>query len=75
MQRPDSTPLLQKIARPTLIVAGDEDAVIPRADAETMNDRIERSRLIVLERAGHLSNVEVPEEFSAALADFLMSNM
>jgi pimeloyl-ACP methyl ester carboxylesterase len=75
MQRPDSTPELAKIGRPTLIIAGDEDTLIPRADAETMNTRIARSRLIVLDAAGHLSNMEVPDEFSAALADFLTSNL
>ena len=75
MQRPDSTPDLEKIGRPTLIVAGDEDTLIPRADAEVMNARIPRSRLVVLDAAGHLSNLEVPDEFSAALADFLTANL
>ena len=75
MQRPDSTPDLPRIGRPTLILAGDEDTLIPRADAETMNASIPRSRLVVLDRAGHLSNLEVPDEFSAALADFLTSNL
>jgi 3-oxoadipate enol-lactonase len=75
MQRPDSTPLLARIGRPTLIVAGEEDTLIPRADADAMHDGIARSRLVVLERAGHLSNLEAPEEFSVALADFLTSNL
>jgi pimeloyl-ACP methyl ester carboxylesterase len=74
MQRPDSTPLLQRIGRPTLIIAGAEDTLIPRADAEVMHNAIERSHLVVLDGAGHLSNVETPEEFSAALSDFLTSN-
>lgn len=75
LERPDSAPLLSTIARPTLIVTGDEDVLIPPADAESMHKRIERSRLVVLEGAGHLSNLEVPDEFSAALGDFLTSNL
>lgn len=75
MQRPDSTPLLAKIGRPALILAGEEDTLIPRADAEAMDTAIARSRLVVLERAGHLSNMETPDAFSAALADFLTSNL
>jgi pimeloyl-ACP methyl ester carboxylesterase len=75
MQRADSTPLLPTIGRPALIIAGDEDTLIPTSDAETMNTSIPRSHLVVLERAGHLSNLEMPEEFSAALANFLQSNL
>jgi pimeloyl-ACP methyl ester carboxylesterase len=30
---------------------------------------------VVLEGAGHLSNLEAPEEFSEALRDFLASNL
>jgi pimeloyl-ACP methyl ester carboxylesterase len=75
MQRPDSTPLLATIGRPALILAGEEDTLIPRADADAMDAAIARSRLVVLERAGHLSNMETADEFSAALADFLTSNL
>jgi pimeloyl-ACP methyl ester carboxylesterase len=75
MERPDSTPSLSRISHPTLIVAGDEDTLIPLSDAETMQQHISRSRLVVLEGAGHLSNLEVPEEFSEALRDFLASNL
>lgn len=75
MTRADSTDLLQRIGRPTLIIAGAEDTLIPRAAADAMHTGIARSRLVVLEGAGHLSNVETPEAFSDALADFLSSNL
>lgn len=75
IERPDSTSMLSAISHPTLIVTGDEDTLIPVADAETMAKYISRSRLVVLEGAGHLSNLEVPEEFSEALRDFLASNL
>jgi pimeloyl-ACP methyl ester carboxylesterase len=75
MSRPDSTPALSRISHPALILVGEEDRVTPIADAEAMQRQIARSRLVVLERAGHLSALEVPDRFSAALADFLSSNL
>jgi pimeloyl-ACP methyl ester carboxylesterase len=75
MDRPDSTPDLARIACPALILVGGEDRLTPRADAESMQRQISRSRLVVLEGAGHLSSLETPDTFSQALADFLTSNL
>jgi 3-oxoadipate enol-lactonase len=69
--RRDQTDLLREIEAPTLIVVGGEDAVTPPAEAEAMRGAIKDSRLVRIEGAGHLSNVERPEEFDLALADFL----
>jgi pimeloyl-ACP methyl ester carboxylesterase len=71
MTRPDSTPLLASIHVPTLIVVGDEDAVTPPAAAEEMHRAIGGSELVRIAGAGHLSNLEQPESFNAALAAFL----
>lgn len=65
--RPDRTALLPSIACPTVIVAGAEDAVIPAAEAELMHRAIPGSRLVTLPAAGHLSNLEDPHGFNAAL--------
>jgi 3-oxoadipate enol-lactonase len=73
--RPDSTPLLARISMPTLIVVGEEDRLTPPADAESMHRQIAGSRLVTLPRAGHLSNLEAPDDFSRTLADFLPSNL
>jgi 3-oxoadipate enol-lactonase len=73
--RPDSTPQLAELSCPALIVVGDEDGLTPPADAEAMQQRLARSRLVVLPAAGHLSNLETPDAFSQALADFLSSNL
>lgn len=75
LQRPDSTPGLDLVSSATLVIAAEEDTLIPAAEIEAMQLRIPRSRLVVLHRAGHLSNLEAPDEFSRALADFLTSNM
>ncbi len=75
LERQDSTPGLERISSAVLIVAGGEDTLIPPHEVEAMQARIPRSRFVTLHRAGHLSNLETPDEFSKALADFLTSNM
>jgi pimeloyl-ACP methyl ester carboxylesterase len=72
-RRRDQTDLLQAIDVPTLIVVGSEDSVTPPADAELMRDKVGGSRLVLVEGAGHMSNVERPEDFNHALAEFLGS--
>ena len=71
MTRPDSTPLLSTIHVPTLIVVGDEDTVTPPAASEDMHRAIAGSELVRIPEAGHLSNLERPDVFTAALTAFL----
>ena len=61
---------LEAIKAPTLVIAGRQDQATPIASAGFLKDRIPGSRLVVLE-AAHLSNLEQPEEFTAALLSFL----
>jgi pimeloyl-ACP methyl ester carboxylesterase len=68
--RPDSTPQLSSIACPTWILAGEEDVLIPRADQDAMQRAVPGSRLVVLPRVGHLSNLEDPRAFHDALCAF-----
>ena len=56
---------------PTLVIAGDEDALTPPSDAETMRAGIRGSRLETIRRAGHLSNLENPEDYNRVLGAFL----
>ncbi|MEZ5487877.1 MAG: 3-oxoadipate enol-lactonase [Steroidobacteraceae bacterium] len=58
------------IALPTLVIAGAQDPSTPVEQAELLIERIAGSDLLVLD-AAHLSNVEQPEDFSAAVIDFL----
>lgn len=73
MARPDSTPTLATIDVPTLVVVGEEDAITPRKDAEALHRGIPGSRLEVLQKAGHLSNVERPAAFNTVMSEFLGS--
>ena len=69
MTRPDSTPLLATIHVPTLIVVGDEDTVTPPAAVGRDAPRASPApSWCVFRGAGHLSNLEQPESFNAALA-------
>jgi pimeloyl-ACP methyl ester carboxylesterase len=71
MTRPDSTPLLPTLHCPALILVGEEDTVTPKAVADEMHRGIAGSRMKTLPRAGHLTNVEDPQAFNSALAEFL----
>jgi 3-oxoadipate enol-lactonase len=69
--RPDSTPILRKITVPTLVIAGEDDAITPVDSARGMSESIPTSELAVIPGAGHLSNLEAPEAFNRALEEFL----
>ncbi|MGQ0539879.1 MAG: alpha/beta fold hydrolase [Gemmatimonadaceae bacterium] len=70
-ERMDSTATLGTITVPTLIVVGEDDVLTPVAEAEAMQGAISGSRLEVLERAGHVSNVERPAAFNHVVSEFL----
>jgi pimeloyl-ACP methyl ester carboxylesterase len=72
-ERKDYLPLLPSLNLPTLIVVGAEDAFTPVSDAERMKQSIRNSKLIIVEDAGHMPNMEKPVEFNQALGNFLLS--
>ncbi|AOG22015.1 3-oxoadipate enol-lactonase [Acidovorax sp. RAC01] len=61
---------LGRITTPTLLLAGDADPVTTVADAQAMQAGIPGSKLAVVP-ASHLSNLEAPQAFSAAVLGFL----
>lgn len=69
--RPDSTDLLPKITCPVLVIAGDEDKLVPASVAKKMADALYDVNYEVIEGAAHLSNLEQPEEFNRLMKDFL----
>ena len=70
-ERPDSTPTLQTINVPTLMVAGAEDMLTPRAEAEIIHRGISGSRLEVIAQAGHYAPLEQSEEWARVVRSFL----
>lgn len=71
MARPDSTPTLETIDVPTLVVVGSEDVLTPPSEAEILHRGIRNSRLEVIEHAGHVSNYERPAAFNHVVSEFL----
>jgi pimeloyl-ACP methyl ester carboxylesterase len=71
MTRADSTPLLGSIHVPTLVLVGEHDEVTPPSVARGLHVAIAGSVLTVVSGAGHLSSLEQPDAFSAALLHFL----
>jgi len=69
--RPDSTALLSRLTCPAIVIVGEEDEITGVDDARRMHRQIAGADLAIISRAGHLSNLEHPEEFTAALARFL----
>src|SRR6266478_2427137 len=59
------------IHKPTLILWGREDRLIPVSLAERFHNEITGSRLEVIDNCGHMPHVECPKEFSAAVLEFL----
>jgi len=69
--RTDSTAMLAHIDKPTLIMHGADDQLIPPAEAQAMGATIPDARLHILPEAGHLLNLEQPEAFNKAVRGFL----
>jgi 3-oxoadipate enol-lactonase len=69
--REDHTEHLGEIRIPTLILVGAHDVITPSALSEEMHRRIAGSQLEIIAGAGHVSNLERPDEFNRALKTFL----
>jgi pimeloyl-ACP methyl ester carboxylesterase len=74
MGRIDSRPHLPRIACPTLVLCGREDASTPVALHEEMAALVPGARLEVVERCGHMSAMERPAEVTAALRRWLLES-
>jgi pimeloyl-ACP methyl ester carboxylesterase len=71
----DTTDLLPNIEVPTLLMWGDDDRRSPMSIAQQLRDAIPNAELAVIANAGHLSNMEQPEEFNAQVRRFCLSNL
>jgi 3-oxoadipate enol-lactonase len=69
--RPDSTPILPTITCPTLVIVGRDDQLTPVALSEAMARQIPQATLTIIPDAAHLSSMEQPKAFGAALWSFL----
>ena len=65
---------IEDIRCPTLVVTSDEDRLYPPALAREMARRIAGAELVEIRGAGHISNLEQPEQFNRAVLDFLLKH-
>ncbi len=70
-ERKDHSYLLERILAPSLVIVGSHDQITPPEVAEKMRRDIPGSRLEIIENAGHLSNIENPNQFNNAVKKFL----
>ena len=68
--RPDSTQTLRGADLPALVLAGAEDVLTPPEECEAMAQLLPRARFVVVAAAGHLTALEAPAVFSAAVSGF-----
>lgn len=66
---------LRNIEAPTLLVWGENDALIPPAVGDLLREEIPNSRLLLLERSGHVPMFDQPQDFNAALLAFLAGEL
>jgi 3-oxoadipate enol-lactonase len=71
MAHADLTARLSGINCPVLVLAGVDDRVVPITYPEQILMLIPQARLRRIAGAAHLSNIEQPADFNAALRDFL----
>lgn len=64
---------LSEVSAPTLVLVGEEDRVTPPLLSEDIAARIPGARLARIAAAGHISNLERPQEFNRVVLDFLTS--
>ncbi len=69
--RTDTTAVLPEISVPTLVVAGEDDALTPPGTALEMAARLPDAEVVIVPGAGHLSNLENPDAFDDALRGLL----
>ena len=69
--RKETCSKLSGIKVPVLIMVGSEDKITPPATAKFMHDKVKGSAMVVLEHAGHISNMENHPEFNNQLRKFL----
>ncbi len=69
--RADSVAALRSFDFPTLVLVGREDAITPKAVSEVMAKELKRAKLEVIPDAGHLSNLDAPDAFDAAVQKWL----
>lgn len=71
----DCSDRLGKIQAPTLLLAGEDDQLIPADNARRMAEHIPDSRIKILPQAGHLIHMEQLDEFNQTVNEFFQARL
>jgi 3-oxoadipate enol-lactonase len=69
--RPDASDTLAGINVPTLVIVGEHDTLSPPAEMRGIAEQIPGAQFALIPAAGHMSPLENPRVFNAALEHFL----
>jgi pimeloyl-ACP methyl ester carboxylesterase len=69
--RLDAVQALREVRVPTLVLRGDEDELSSADDTRAMIDALPDARSVTVPTAGHLTAVETPAEFAAAVRELV----
>jgi pimeloyl-ACP methyl ester carboxylesterase len=62
---------LAEISAPTLVIHGEDDRLIPVANAKLIAAAIRGGRLVIIPKASHIFTTDQPEAAHAAILEFL----
>ena len=65
--------MLLKIKVPTLVLSGRHDPACTVEQGIVLNRLIDGSKMVIIEDAAHLSNIEQPEQFNKTVREFIDS--
>jgi 3-oxoadipate enol-lactonase len=70
-ERPDATDWLASITVPAVVIAGDQDALIPPERGALMAQLLGRAGLVEIPAAGHMPMMEEPQAVAQALGELI----
>lgn len=69
--RTDNKDMFNEINTPCLVIAGESDKLTPPEESEIIKKAFKNSELKIIEKSGHMSNIENPGLFNSTLNNFL----
>lgn len=65
---------LGTVEKPTLILFGEVDKVVPPGNAQLLHEALPKSEVVLLPNAGHFFPLEVPDEAVAVITEFIQAD-
>ena len=71
LNKQDHIPILSEIHCPTLIIASQNDCVMPSRESDILADKIRNAELVTIENCGHLVMLEQPDRLNRIISDWI----